>query len=164
MKHCIAIDWGATSGRVMVAHYDGMHTEMEEVHRFPNAIHPAADGHVYWDFTGLMRETMQGLKNAAALGHHYESIGVDTWGVDVVFFDAEGKMLSEPVAYRDPYTNGIPEEFFRQMQANELYRRSGIQVMNFNTVFNFTHAIRSILHRSRRRYTSCLSPMRSVTC
>ena len=135
MKHCIAIDWGATSGRVMVAHYDGMHTEMEEVHRFPNAIHPAEDGHVYWDFTGLMRETMEGLKKAAKLGHRYESIGVDTWGVDVVFFDAEGKMLSEPVAYRDPYTNGIPEEFFTHMPAEELYRHSGIQVMNFNTVF-----------------------------
>ena len=135
MKHYIAIDWGATSGRVMVAHHDGEHTEMQEVHRFPNAIHPAQDGHVYWDFSALMRETMQGLKNAAALGHHYESIGVDTWGVDVVFFDAEGKMLSEPIAYRDPYTNGIPEEFFRHMPADELYRRCGIQVLNFNTVF-----------------------------
>lgn len=135
MKHYIAIDWGATSGRVMVAHVEGAQTEIEEVHRFPNAIHCAEDGHFYWDFTGLMRETMAGLKKAAALGHHYESIGVDTWGVDVVFFDEEGKMLSEPIAYRDPYTEDIPEEFFKQMPKDELYRRCGIQVMNFNTVF-----------------------------
>ena len=139
MKHYIAIDWGATSGRVMVAHTDDSHkdgrTEMEEVHRFPNAIHRAEDGHFYWDFTGLMRETMEGLRKAAALGYHYESVGVDTWGVDVVFFDGEGRMLSEPIAYRDPYTAGIPEEFFEHLSADELYRRCGIQVLNFNTVF-----------------------------
>lgn len=139
MKHYIAIDWGATSGRVMVAHTDDSHkderTEMEEVHRFPNAIHRAEDGHYYWDFTDLMRETMEGLKKAASLGYHYESVGVDTWGVDVVFFDGEGRMLSEPIAYRDPYTDGIPEEFFTHLSADELYRRCGIQVLNFNTVF-----------------------------
>ena len=135
MKHYIAIDWGATSGRVMVAHVEGEHTEMEEVHRFPNAIHPAEDGHVYWDFSELMRESMEGLRKAAALGHHYESIGVDTWGVDVVFFDEEGRMLSQPIAYRDPYTEGIPEDFFKQIPTEVLYQRCGIQVMNFNTVF-----------------------------
>lgn len=134
-KHYIAIDWGATSGRVMVAHVADGHTDMEEVHRFPNAIQQAEDGHFYWDFTGLMHETMTGLGKAAALGHHYESIGVDTWGVDVVFFDADGRMLSQPVAYRDPYTQAIPEEFFTRMSADTLYRKCGIQVLNFNTVF-----------------------------
>ena len=112
MRHLIAIDWGATSGRVMVAHIDGAQTEMEEVHRFPNAIHPAEDGHVYWNFSGLMRETMTGIQKAAALGHHYESIGVDTWGVDVVFFDEEGRILSEPLAYRDPFTTNCSKLFF----------------------------------------------------
>ena len=140
MRHLIAIDWGATSGRVMVAHTDDSHkdgrTEMEEVHRFPNAIHRAEDGHYYWDFTGLMRETMEGLKKAASLGHHYESIGVDTWGVDVVFFDEEGRILSEPLAYRDPFTTNCSKIFFEHyISAEALYHKTGIQFMHFNTVF-----------------------------
>ena len=138
MKHYIAIDWGATSGRVIVAHVDHRNAEpvhQEEVHRFAHRIHEAEDGHWYWDFTGLLRESVEGLRKAAQLGYHYESIGVDTWGVDVVFYDAEGRMLAEPLSYRDPFTTDIPESFFRNLPADELYRKTGIQFMHFNTVF-----------------------------
>ena len=68
MKHYIAIDWGATSGRVMVAHVDNINEKnmyQEEVHRFKHAIRESEDGHWYWDFTGLLRETTEGLKKAA---------------------------------------------------------------------------------------------------
>lgn len=139
MKHYIAIDWGATSGRVMVAHADcvnGKNMYQEEVHRFKHAIREAADGHWYWDFTGLLRETTEGLKKAAALGYHYESIGVDTWGVDVVFYDGEGQMTTEPLSYRDPFTTEVTKLFFEQyISAEKLYHKTGIQFMDFNTVF-----------------------------
>lgn len=90
MKHYIAIDWGATSGRIMVAHVENGRIEMEEVHRFAHAIRHDDDGHLTWDFTSLLHESVEGLRKAAALGHRYESVGVDTWGVDVVFYDEEG--------------------------------------------------------------------------
>lgn len=139
MKHYIAIDWGATSGRVIVAHVDQLNEEnvyQEEVHRFAHRIHKADDGHWYWDFTGLLHETVEGLKKAAALGYHYESVGVDTWGVDVVFYDGEGNMIAEPLAYRDPFTTEVTKRFFEQrMSAETLYQKTGIQFMPFNTVF-----------------------------
>lgn len=139
MKHYIAIDWGATSGRVIAAHVDEVNPDnmyQEEVHRFSHAFHEAKDGHCYWDFTGLLRESVEGLRKAAELGYHYESVGVDTWGVDVVFYDAEGQMLAEPLAYRDPFTTKIPQHFFENyIAAEELYRKTGIQFMHFNTAF-----------------------------
>ena len=135
MKHYIAIDWGATSGRVIVAHVENGDTRLEEVHRFAHRIHEAADGHWYWDFTGLLKESMEGLRKAAKLGHHYESIGVDTWGVDVVFYDEAGQMLAEPLAYRDPFTTEVPERFFKHLSKESLYEKTGIQLMHFNTVF-----------------------------
>ena len=138
MKHYIAIDWGATSGRVIVAHVDQdneEHVHQEEVHRFAHRIHEAEDGHWYWDFTGLLRESVEGLRKAALLGYQYESIGIDTWGVDVVFYDEKGQMLAEPLAYRDPFTTDIPKLFFDSLPADELYKKTGIQFMHFNTVF-----------------------------
>ncbi len=135
MKHYIAIDWGATSGRVIVAHHDGKDIQMDEIHRFPNAIEQHEDQHYYWNFSELIRQTLIGLQKAAQLGLHYESIGVDTWGVDVCFLDENGQLISQPLAYRDPFTVGVPEQFFQHIPAKQLYDKCGIQVMNFNTVF-----------------------------
>jgi len=143
MNHYIAIDWGATSGRVIVAHVNNVNNanngesqvHLEEVHRFTHRVHEAEDGHWYWDFTGLLQETMTGLKKAAELGYRYESVGVDTWGVDVVFYDKQGRMLAEPLAYRDPFTTHVPEQLFEHFSADQLYRKTGIQLMHFNTIF-----------------------------
>ena len=136
MKHYIAIDWGATSGRVMVAHVENGHIEMEEVHRFAHAIRYDDDGHLTWDFTSLLHESVEGLRKAAALGHRYESVGVDTWGVDIVFYDGEGQMIAEPLSYRDPFTADTTHLFFEQyIPAETLYHKTGIQFMPFNTVF-----------------------------
>ena len=136
MKHYIAIDWGATSGRVIVAHLENGHTETEEVHRFAHTIHYTEDGHCCWDFTSLLAETVTGLRKAADLGHDYESVGVDTWGVDVVFYDGEGRMLAQPLSYRDPFTASVSRLFFEQyIPAELLYHKTGIQFLPFNTVF-----------------------------
>ena len=136
MKHYIAIDWGATSGRVMVAHVENGHTGMEEVHRFSHAIHYSEDGHCYWDFTALLAESVEGLRKAALLGYRYESVGVDTWGVDVVFYDGEGRIIAQPLSYRDSFTSSITPLFFEQyIPPEDLYQKTGIQFLPFNTVF-----------------------------
>ena len=131
----IAIDWGATSGRVIVAQVQGQKIDLLEVHRFAHAMYQGDDGHWHWDYHGLLEQTINGLYKAATLGHHYESIGVDTWGVDVAFFDDEGQLLTEPLAYRDPFTTAVPKLFYQYMSAAALYSKTGIQQMHFNTVF-----------------------------
>ena len=96
MKHYVcAVDFGATSGRMIIARLneEGV-LETEEVRRFPNAIQEKDhDGKFYWNMTALIGEVVAGLKDLAARPDiHIESIGVDTWGVDVVFVDKDGKM------------------------------------------------------------------------
>ncbi len=137
----IAIDLGATSGRVVLGKYTGDSIEMTELHRFPNHI-IRVGGRSYWDLWALWHEILTGLGKAARSGEMIESIGVDTWGVDFVLLGKDGQILAQPRSYRDDYTVGVPEKFFEQIPRETLYRRTGIQIMNFNTVFQL-YAMRS---------------------
>jgi len=133
MKNYIAIDLGATSGRVILATKNEDQTlSMDTLHRFATPLFEE-DGKYYWDIFKIKDEIVTGLSKAA--GKEIESIGIDTWGVDFCIVDADGK-LRMPRAYRDPYTSSaILDEFFEKMPREELYRRTGIQIMNFNSVF-----------------------------
>lgn len=130
----VAIDLGATSGRVVLGEYAGNGIEMTEVHRFPNEI-IKVHGRSHWDLWGLWREILVGLRKAASTGEKIDSVGVDTWGVDFVLLGADGHILAQPRSYRDGYTAGIPGKFSEIIPRGELYRRTGIQIMDFNTVF-----------------------------
>ena len=130
----LAIDLGATSGRIVLGKYTGNGIQMTEIHRFPNNIIKVC-GRSYWDLWGLWNEIVAGLRKAASSGERIESVGVDTWGVDFVLLGADGHILAQPRSYRDDYTSGMPEKFFGLVPRKELYRRTGIQIMNFNTVF-----------------------------
>lgn len=138
--HYIAIDLGASSGRVMLAHVQEVPQEanpsidLEEIHRFPNPIQER-DGHSYWDFDGLYEQILEGLTRVAQRHLPIVSIGIDTWGVDFVLYDAQGKMLSQPFSYRDNQTADAPEAFFTRIPRAELYQRTGIQILNINSVF-----------------------------
>ena len=130
-KDYIAIDLGATSGRVILSTVSEGNVQMQTLHRFATPL-VEREGKYFWDFSILMTEIAKGLQKAQ--GRKIESIGIDTWGVDVCPVMADGS-VGDPRAYRDPYTMGVPEQFFKQMPREELYRRTGIQLMNFNTVF-----------------------------
>lgn len=139
MKNYVcAVDFGATSGRMIISRIneEGI-LETEEVRRFPNAIYEKDhDGKFYWNMTALIGEVTAGLKDLANRKDiHIESIGVDTWGVDVVFVDKEGKMISEPRAYRDPYSIEAMKEYFNLVPREKVYQKTGIQFLNFNTLF-----------------------------
>ena len=131
----IGIDLGATSGRVVLGCKNRHNTfDIEVIHRFENRL-TQADGHWRWDIDALWHEIIEGCRKAAQRGVHIVSVGVDTWGVDVVLFGKDGKRLCQPIAYRDPYTTGVPERIFREMSCEDIYAITGIQTMEINTLF-----------------------------
>ncbi len=133
-RNVAAVDLGAESGRVVLARFSGQHLNLEEVHRFPNrpvALH----GHRFWNMLGLWDEILAGLRKARQAAGTLDSIGVDTWGVDYGLVDAQGFLLSQPFQYRDHRTDGVMEQVFARVPREELYRRTGIQFLPFNTLF-----------------------------
>lgn len=104
----LAVDIGASSGRVILGRWDGGRFALDELHRFPNG--PVEEGgHLHWDAEGLWREIQAGV--AAYAARHsapLAGIGVDTWAVDYGLLDADGRLLGKPYHYRDRRTEGVP--------------------------------------------------------
>ena len=134
-KRFIGFDLGAESGRCIVATLRDGRVSLDEVHRF--ATHNIRyGGSFHWDILAIVREIVEGLTKAAkAFGPHFEAIGVDTWGVDYVLIDPEGRVLGYPYHYRDARTDGMMAKAFAIVPKEELYRTAGIQFQPFNTVF-----------------------------
>ncbi len=133
-RNVAAVDLGAESGRIILARFDGQHVGLEEVHRFPNRpvmLH----GHRFWNVLGLWDEMLVGLRKARNLAGTLDSIGVDSWGVDYGLVDNHGFLLGQPFQYRDHRTDGIMEQVFALVPRDLLYRRTGIQFLPFNTLF-----------------------------
>ena len=130
----LAFDCGATSGRALLATFQNGSFEMKEVYRFPSKM-IEGEGKLYWDIVAIYEHFCKCLSQLESDGVHIDSIGIDTWGVDFGFVAADGSLAGNPRAYRDPYTEGIPEEVFRTVPREELYAATGIQIMNFNSIF-----------------------------
>ncbi len=132
-KRVLAFDFGASSGRAIIGCFDGEKITLEEVHRFSND--PVSVGNtVYWDVLRLFYEIKQGIVKAKIAGG-FDSIGIDTWGVDFGLIDSEGKLMENPVHYRDARTVGLVDEAFKTMPKEKLYGITGIQFMELNTLF-----------------------------
>ncbi len=130
----LAFDCGATSGRALLGTFSGGVFSLEEVCRFPNR--PLKrDGRLYWDLDSMRRSFMDCLTDLGSRGIKLDSIGIDTWGVDFGCIAPDGSLAGLPRAYRDPYTRGVPEEVFKIVPRTELYAATGIQIMDFNTIF-----------------------------
>ncbi len=133
MKKVLAFDFGAGSGRAMLSEFDGKTFDLKEIHRFSND--PVyVNGVLYWDILRLYHEIKQGILKAVQAGG-FDCIGIDTWGVDFGLIDKDGNLLSNPICYRDTYTSGVMEEVFQTVSKEELYQKTGIQIIHFNTVF-----------------------------
>ena len=144
MARFAAVDLGASSGRVMLGTVgeggaDGpARVELAEVHRFPNR--PVrVGGRLHWDVLALWAGVMDGLRAAAADGP-LDGIGIDSWAVDYALLDADGRLLGNPVHYRDTRTDGVAERVDATIPAAELYRRTGVQRLPFNTVYQWVSA------------------------
>ena len=134
-QYFFAVDLGATSGRTILGTLADGRLEQEEITRFPNNLIETG-GHFYWDIYALYFEMIRGLKEVARRGVEITSIGIDTWGVDFVFIGDDGALLRNPMAYRDPHTFGRMEEYLNDVASRrEVYDITGIQFMNFNSLF-----------------------------
>lgn len=134
VSHYLAIDLGATSGRTVLASFDGNKVMMQELTRFPNRMIPLG-GHLFWNLPALYDEILYALHKIAETGIELVSVGIDTWGCDFAFFGADGQLLGLPYCYRDGHTVGAQEKFFEKMAPEDIYGRTGIQFMNFNSLF-----------------------------
>lgn len=135
MKHYyLAVDIGASSGRHILGTAENGKITLEEVYRFENGM-KRIDGHLCWDIEDLFKEIKAGMKRCAALGKIPESIGIDTWAVDFVLLDRDGRALGQAVGYRDDRTKGMDDKVYETISQEELYQRTGIQKQIFNTVY-----------------------------
>ena len=134
-KFFFAVDLGATSGRTIIGSLSDGKFDLEELTRFDNNLIETG-GHFYWDIFALYFEIIKGLKLAASRQIEITSIGIDTWGVDFVCIGDDNAILRNPLAYRDPHTFGKMEEYLQKVvDRKEVYHVTGIQFMNFNSLF-----------------------------
>ena len=134
----LAIDLGASSGRAILGTIKDGILELKEINRFSNPI-LEINGRLYWNLFHLYDEIIKSLKLIKADEINISSLGIDTWGVDFVCFGKDGEPLRMPYSYRDTHTFGAPERFFKnKMPKEEVYKKTGIQIMNFNTLFQLS--------------------------
>ena len=130
----LAVDMGASSGRLILGHMENGKIQLEEVHRFENGM-VKKDGELCWEFDRIFREIVTGMKKCREMGKIPVSMGVDTWGVDFVLLDKDEKVLGNTVGYRDHRNDGMDEEVYKTISLEDLYARTGIQKAIFNTIY-----------------------------
>ena len=137
-KYFLAFDLGASSGRAILGSLENGKLDLQEVHRFENG-HKRIDNNLYWDYPALAEELKTGLGKAAAVTRDIAAIGIDTWGVDYVLFDRNSKsMVRLPYHYRDERGDRAVPEVQKIISKDELYKRTGIQFMALNTIYQLT--------------------------
>ena len=134
MSYCLAIDIGASSGRHILGEYKDGKLYCEEVHRFENGF-KNQDGTLVWDIEHLTAAVIEGIANCKKIGKIPETVAIDTWGVDYILFDKDGKEIMPVVAYRDARTATAADEVFAIVSKQELYLRTGIQQQDYNTLY-----------------------------
>lgn len=146
-NHYIAVDIGASSGRLMLAEISGGKITLEEVHRFKNGFRKV-DGHDRWNIDLLIGEICHGLAKVRKMGIEKVTLGIDTWAVDYVLVGSDGRKLCDPVAYRDGRTKDAVEELTTKIPKREVYKKTGIQFQNFNTLYQLYREDRELLKKT----------------
>ena len=150
----VAIDLGAGSGRALVGGVGAAGFRLGEVHRFHYSPRQAG-GHLRWDAASLIEGIETGLRRgrdaAARDGASIASVGVDSWGVDYALLDDDGRLVEEPVCYRDGRTAGVMDDVFALMSRDEIFARTGIQFLPLNTIYQLWAHVRGGLPARARR-------------
>lgn len=134
MRNHIAVDIGASSGRVVLGIIENDNIELQEIYRFENGIRQFK-GSYSWDIDTLFAEIIKGLQVAQEMGIVQCTLGIDTWGVDYALVDAKGKRIGEVFAYRDDRTKTAMQDMAKEISMEKIYQKTGIQFLAFNTLF-----------------------------
>ena len=134
MTYHLAIDIGASSGRHILGHLESGRLVLEEVYRFEEYL-KEENGSLIWDIEKLVREVKAGIEKCSKIGKIPDTIAIDTWGVDYVLLDENKKELLPCYSYRDKRNNLIQSEVAKIITQKELYAKTGIQKVNFNTLY-----------------------------
>src|SRR5579859_1476148 len=134
----LALDLGAESGRALLGSFDGSRLQVQVAHRFPNVPVRMA-GSLHWDFPRLFGEVLNGLRSAGEVS----SVGVDGWGVDFGLLDARGRLMANPVHYRDARTEGMVQLATQRLGRERIYRQTGIQLIPINTLYQLLSMVES---------------------
>ena len=132
--HYLAIDIGAESGRAIIGSLNDKQLTLNETHRFSNGPVLLNDG-LHWDVLELWSSIKHGIIKSSKIHNQLEGIGLDTWAVDFALLDKNGSLLGNPFHYRDARTNGMLEKAYEVMPRGEIFANSGIQFMQFNTLY-----------------------------
>ena len=133
-NYYIAVDIGASSGRLIAGWLEDGKIAVKEMHRFDNGV-VSKNGHLCWELDRLFAEIVNGLKICKENNIVPKSIGIDTWGVDYVLLDKNGEVIGDTVAYRDGRTSGIIEKTAKIVSQPDQYAHTGIQPQVFNTIY-----------------------------
>jgi len=139
----LALDLGAESGRAMLGHLADHRLELTELHRFPNIPVRLQNG-LYWDTLRLFHEMCEGIRIAGKTVDQLDGIAVDTWGVDFGLLSEEGLLLDNPRHYRDARTNGTLKDVFAKVSRAEIFKNTGVQFMEINSLYQLFAAQRDM--------------------
>lgn len=153
-KAYLAVDIGASSGRVVAGFLNEGKLTLEEVHRFDNGVVHVQD-HLHWDLLRQWSQVKDGLRKAhQQFGSQILSVGVDTWGVDFGLLGRNDELLGNPHSYRDSQTSGILDKAFKVASREEIFNETGLQFMEFNSLFQ--------LYAMQQRKSSLLGAAESL--
>ncbi|MCQ1059897.1 rhamnulokinase [Photobacterium sp. ZSDE20] len=134
MNYFLAVDIGASSGRHLLGYLKDEKIVLEEIYRFTNKLSDK-NGQLCWDLESLFSHVLRGLEECVKIEKIPQSIGIDTWGVDFVLLDESEEVIGNTVSYRDDRTKGVMERICNQVGSKEIYNKTGIQFMSFNTLY-----------------------------
>ena len=134
-RRYLAFDLGAESGRAVVGTLQDGRLSLEEIHRFLNEPVEVC-GTLHWDILSLYNNILKGMREyVKRYGDSVDGIGIDTWAVDFALFGKDGKLLQNPVCYRDKRTEGMVDKALEKMSALEVYEETGLAILPIHTLF-----------------------------
>ena len=154
----LAIDIGASSGRHIIGTYENGKIVIEEMYRFPNGMKKNENGTRVWDTEALIGHLKAGIAECVKRGKSPDYIGIDTWGVDFVLIDKDGKRIGDAVGYRDKRNIGMDAEVYKLIPEDELYERTGIQKAIFNTIYQLAAVKKNNPEHLERAETLLMMP------
>ena len=146
----VAVDIGASSGRLVIGDRKNEKLETIEIHRFANGFTKNEHDLLVWDIEHLLNEIVKGLEKVKVLGYETCTLGIDTWAVDYVLVDDKGECLQKPISYRDSRTENTIEKIMESISKEEIYSKTGIQFLPFNTLYQLYEENKDMLHRTNK--------------